>query len=407
MRTEGVIFAITALCLVSGPAVAQTAAASPNPDQSAARITPMTANTEHPLMPIGTAAPDFALKGTDDKVHTVAEFSKPKLLVVMFESIHCPVSENYEGRMRALYDTYHNKDVAFVAINPNNPSAVRLDELGYTDLTDSPEDMKIRVKDRNIPWPYLYDGETQTTAQKFGVVATPHVFIFDADRKLRYEGRIDDNQNEKLVKVHDAQDAIEALLAGKEVAVAHRPAFGCSTKWISKTGDVQREWARIVAEPVVLTPATEADMTAVRANAGDNVTVVHFWNTSTPNVAANFNQLETTYSMYRGRAYGFVSVDTDAAANTEKATEFLKSQHASSRNLQVTRADLKNIQAEFGDKWNPEEEYTAVIAPGGKIVYAHKGPVNILDVRHAVLANFTDNPHYPGQAQYWAERASR
>lgn len=401
MLRDKFIPGVVVLGLASSTLFAQTAPAS-NPATPPAARTGMAANTEHPLMPIGTAAPDFSLKGTDDKVHTLSEFSKAKLLVVMFESIHCPVSENYEGRMRKLYDTYSGKDVAFVAINPNNPSAVRLDELGYTDLTDSPADMKIRVKDRGIPWPYLYDGETQSTAQKFGVVATPHVFIFDADRKLRYEGRIDDNQNEKLVKVHDAQDAIDALLAGKEVAVAHRPAFGCSTKWISKSGDVQREWARIIEEPVVMTPATAADLTALRANAGDNVVVVHFWNTKTPNAAAGFNELETTYRMYRGRSYEFVTVNTDPAANTEHATEFLKSQHASSKNLQVAPGDMKSIQAAFGETWRPDEEYTAVIAPGGKLVYAHKGPVNILDVRHAALANFTDNPHYPGQAQYWA-----
>jgi hypothetical protein len=231
------------------------------------------------------------------------------------------------------------------------------------------------------------------------------VFIFDQDRKLRYEGRIDDNQNEALVKVHDAHDAIEALMAGNEVAVSHRPAFGCSTKWLSKAGDVQREWARIVAEPVVLTPASAADMTTLRANAGDKVTVVHFWNTRTRNVTTNFNELETTYRMYRGRAYDFVTVDTDAAATGDKATEFLKTQHASSKNLQVSPADLKSIQAAFGDTWRVDGEYTAVIAPGGKIVYAHKGPVNILEVRHAALSNFTDNPHYPGQAQYWARVA--
>jgi peroxiredoxin len=416
MGTDRVLLGAAVVCLMCGSLGAQTAAgaavgsgaaagaARPAGEQGAARPSGMAMNSEHPLMPIGTAAPDFALKGTDDKVHTLSEFSKGKVLVVMFESIHCPVSENYEERMRGLYDTYHGKDVDFVAINPNNPKAVRLDELGYTDLTDSPADMKIRVKDKGIPWPYLYDGETQTTAQKFGVVATPHVFIFDADRKLRYEGRIDDNQNEKLVKVHDASDAIDALLAGKEVAVAHRPAFGCSTKWISKSGDVQREWAKIVAEPVVLTPAAAADVAALRANAGDKVTVVHFWNSKTANADTNFNELETTYRMYRGRAYDFVTVDTDAASDTAKATEFLNAQHASSKNLQVAPADLKAAQSAFGDTWRQDEEYTAVIAPGGKIVYAKKGPVNILDVRHAVLANFTDNPHYPGQAQYWAKR---
>ena len=363
--------------------------------------------SEHPLMPIGTAAPDFSLKGTDDKIHTLAEFSKPKVLVVMFESIHCPVSENYEGRMRALYDQYNGKDVTFVAINPNNPTAVRLDELGYTDLTDAPADMKIRVKDRDIPWPYLYDGETQSTVQKFGAVATPHVFIFDGDRKLRYEGRIDDNQNEKMVKVHDVHDAIEAVLTGKEVAVPHRPAFGCSTKWLSKSGDVQREWAKIIAEPVVLTPASSTDLSTLRANAGDKVTVVHFWNTKGKDTPTNFNLLETTYRMYRGRSYDFATVNTDAAANNNKVTEFLRAQYASSKNLHLAPADLKSAQSAFGATWRADEEYTAVIAPGGKIVYAHVGQVNILDVRHAVLANFTDNPHYPGQAEYWASRGPR
>ncbi len=387
-------------CVAQTPTAAErTAAAAAERERAAMQL-----NLEHPLMPIGTAAPDFSLKGTDDKIHTLAEFSKGKVLVVMFESVHCPVSENYEERMRGLYDTYHSKGVEFVAINPNNPKAVRLDELGYTDLTDSPTDMKIRVRDRQIPWPYAYDGETQAIAQKFGAVATPHVFIFDQHRKLRYEGRIDDNQNEKLVKVHDAQDAIEALLSGGTVAVPHRPAFGCSTKWLSKSGDVEKETARIHAEPVELKAASVSDLTALRTNDGDKVTVIHFWSTAAPNGQKDFEDLQTTYRMYRGRSYNFVTVNTDTTANTAKATDFLHTQFASSKNLQLTPADLKTVQSAFASTWRPNEEFTAVIAPGGKLVYAHKGPVDLLEVRHAVLGNFTDNPHYPGQAIYWAAR---
>ena len=81
-----------------------------------------------------------------------------------------------------------------MAISPNNPAAVRLDELGFTDLGDSFEEMKIRAKDHNYTYPYLYDGETQATAKAYGVLATPHVYIFDADRKLRYVGRFDDGK---------------------------------------------------------------------------------------------------------------------------------------------------------------------------------------------------------------------
>ena len=356
-------------------------------------------------MPIGTEAPDFSLKGTDDKIHTLAEFSSAKVLVIIFESVHCPVSENYEGRIQKLYDTYQSKGVAFVAIDPNNPSAVRLDELGFTDLTDSPEDMKIRVRERHILWPFLYDGATQEVVQKFGAVATPHVFIFDAVRKLRYEGRIDDNQNPALVETHDVRDAIEALLNGQPIAVSHRPAFGCSTKWLSKAADVQREWAKIVAEPVAVAEASTGELNSFRANAGDNVTVVHFWNLKNRDLTQDFAQLETTYRMYRGRSFSFVTINSDAQSDADSVMEFLKSQHASSRNLRISPADLTAAQNAFESSWGKNEEFTAVIAPGGKIVYSHKGPVDILDLRHAILAQFTDIKFYPGQAQYWAEMA--
>jgi hypothetical protein len=111
--------------------------------------------------------------------------------------------------------------------------------------------------------------------------------------------------------------------------------------------------------------------------------------------------------MYRGRAYDFVTVNTNATTDADKVTDFLKSQHASSTNLQVASGDLLPIQTAFDSSWRPDEEYTIVIAPGGKIVYAHKGPIDILDVRHAALSNFTDNPYFPGQAQYWAWAATR
>ena len=112
--------------------------------------------------------------------------------------------------------------------------------------------MKIRAAFRGIEWPYLYDGETQGVSIKFGAVATPHIFIFDKARKLQYQGRIDDNQREELVKTQDARNALDALLAGKPVPVAETNAFGCTTKWMSKATGVEQEWARIQAEPVTV-----------------------------------------------------------------------------------------------------------------------------------------------------------
>ena len=167
-------------------------------------------------MKIGSPAPDFSLPGVDGKMHSLKDYANAKILAVVFESNHCPVSIAYEERMRKIYEDYKDKGIAFIAINPNNPGAVRLDELGYTDTTDSMDAMKIRAKLRHIEWPYLYDGETQVAANKFGAVATPHIFIFDQGRKLRYEGRIDDSTKISDVKKSDARDAIDAAYAATE-----------------------------------------------------------------------------------------------------------------------------------------------------------------------------------------------
>src|SRR3954462_6455798 len=150
----------------------------------------------------GAPAPDFKLKGVDDKTYSLADFAPAKILVVLFTCNHCPTAQAYEGRIKKLYDDYHDKGVALVAINPNNVRGLRLDELGYTDLGDSFDEMKIRAKDQGFKFPYLDDGETQATAHAYGALAPPHVFIFDQARKLRYNGRIDDGEV-KTPKSHD------------------------------------------------------------------------------------------------------------------------------------------------------------------------------------------------------------
>ena len=176
-------------------------------------------NLEHPILPIGAQAPDFALPGIDGKVHKLSEYTRAKVLAIVFECNHCPMSQLYEGRIDKLYKEYRSKGVTFVAINPNNPKSIRLNEQGYTDVNDSLEEMKIRAKFRGRDWPYLYDGDTQAVSIKYGVVATPHIYLFDQDRKLQYQGRIDDNHREDLIKSHDARNALDAMLEGRPVPV--------------------------------------------------------------------------------------------------------------------------------------------------------------------------------------------
>ena len=110
---------------------------------------------------IDAPAPELDLPGVDGKTYQLKDFADADVLVVIFTCNHCPTAQAYEPRIIKLHDDYRDKGVAFVAISPNDPLAVRLDELGYTDVGDSFDDMKVHAKRRGFKFPYLYDGETQ------------------------------------------------------------------------------------------------------------------------------------------------------------------------------------------------------------------------------------------------------
>src|SRR5450631_1614653 len=133
-------------------------------------------SSEHKTLEIGMAAPDFELKGVDGKTYNLASFEKAKVLVVIFTCNHCPTAQAYEDRIIRLASDYGGKNVAVVAIMPNDPACLRLDELDFSDLGDSYEEMKIRAREKNFNFPYLYDGETEAASNSYGPVATPHVF---------------------------------------------------------------------------------------------------------------------------------------------------------------------------------------------------------------------------------------
>jgi peroxiredoxin len=311
------------------------------------------------------------------------------------------VSQLYESRIEKLYRDYKNKGVAFVAINPNNPKSIRLNELGYTDVTDSLAEMKIRTAFRNIEWPYLYDGETQGVSIKFGVVATPHIYLFDQARKLQYQGRIDDNQREELVKTQDARNALEAMLAGKPVPVTDTNAFGCTTKWMSKATGVEEEWAKIQAEPVTVDMVGPDDLKKLRENAGGKVLLVNFWSTGCAACESQFFDLETTYRMFRLRAFDFVTIATDGPDKAPAVLAFLKKQYASSPNKQFASTDAAALQAAWGAKWKIGTPFTMVIGTDGKVLYQREGKIDILDVRRTILAAMPDTKSYIGQQAYW------
>ncbi len=355
----------------------------------------------HKTMAIGSPMVDFALPGIDGKTHKLSDYASSRVLALIFTCNHCPTAQLYESRIKKLVDDYRGKGVAIVAIEPNDPEAVHLSELGYTDVSDGFEDMKIRAAYRNFNFPYLYDGRTQEVSEVYGPKATPHVFLFDEKRILRYEGRIDNSQRESLVKIHDTRNAIDALLAGKPVPVAHTPVFGCSTKWKSKAAGRVEELKRIEAEPVKVSPVTAEELEKLRQNPTDKVLLVNFWATWCGPCITEMPALQETWRMYRGRDFEFVTVATNLPDEAPGVLKSLQKQHATSRNLHFASDDTYAMQAAFDAKWESGVPFTMLIAPGGKVLYQKQGELDILALRRVILANLPD-PDYLGHRAYWA-----
>ena len=346
---------------------------------------------------LGEKAPAFSLKGIDDKTYTLESFQEAKVLALVFTANHCPTAQAYEERMKELSGHYSPEEMQMVAISSNHPGAVCLEELGYTDLGDSFEEMKIRAQDVGYNFPYLYDGDEQNAALAYGAKATPHVFIFDRQRKLRYSGRIDDMEDPyQTPSQADARNAIDALLAGKDVEVSSTKAFGCSMKWKSKL-----EWRKTLDEQwkekeVTLDERDLEGIKALIANEGDSYRLINVWATWCGPCVIEFPEFVKMQRMYGQRNFQVVSVSTDKATATEKVKTFLEKQEAAFSNYLYVGDDKESFINAFDPHWQGNLPYTMLVAPGGKVLYRHDGIIDPLEVKQAVVKElgryFADDP---------------
>ncbi len=337
-----------------------------------------------PTLAIGAQAPDFDLPGVDGRRHTLASFAQAKLLVIVFTANHCPTAQAYEGRLEKLNADFASRGVQLVLVSPNDPLSLRLDEQGYSDLGDTLEEMKLRAQDRGWSFPYLYDGETQAMAHKYGPVATPHVFVFDASRRLRFVGRVDDNENPAKATTADARNAIEAVLAGRPVALETTKVFGCSVKWSDKRAWVKDGFAKWAQEAVTLEPVDAAGVKAIAAGDAKKLRLVNVWATWCGPCVIEFPDLVSLHRIYRGRDFEVVTVNADEPELQGKAKAFLESQHASTRNVGYDKNDPYSLIEALDPRWQGALPHTILVAPGGKVLYRSEGAFDVRALRKRI-----------------------
>jgi len=348
---------------------------------------------EPETLEIGKQAPDFDLLGTDDKRYSLASFEDKSLLMVIFTTNHCPDCIASYQRMLKLIDD-HSDNVAFVAINGSDPKAVRLDEMRWTQHDDTYESMKIVADEYKFSMPYLYDGETQEVTKAYGAVATPHVFLFDKERRLQYTGRLDNGRrNPGPASKSEARDAIEAMLAGKPVPVATTRVFGCSTKWSDKRGTVakaEKDWNE---REVTLASADAQLVKQLVTNETEAIRLINVWSTSCGPCLEEFPSLVQTYRRYQNHPFELITISIDSPEQRESVEKVLQRNHAAvarktvplleeagreTNNFLFTGDDLEDLADALDVEWSGAQ-------PGGKILFRHTGALEFDALRAAVV----------------------
>jgi peroxiredoxin len=395
---------ILLLALVAGACAAAGAAEQPKKKGAAGVRGEITGGLppDARKLNLGDRAPDFRLPGIDGRQHTLADYAAAKVLMVVFLSNHCPYSHAAETRLIPLAQEFKPQGLEVVAINPNHPDSVRIDELGYSKYNDGFEEMKRYARDAGFTFPYLYDGETQAVAKAYGCLATPHVFLFDRERRLRYVGRVDDSRYADLASVtsHDARNAVVELLAGRPVTTPTTTVMGCSTKWNSKREDVAKAEEKWKGEPVELALVDAAGVAQIARNDSNRLRLVNVWATWCAPCVAEFPALVSLARRLGNRDFEMVTISVDEPRRQAEVKAFLERQHVATPgrlkrllaaegrgplNVLYTGASTDALVKALDPEWPGPLPHTVVIAPGGRVVYRHNGPVDPEVLKDEVL----------------------
>jgi len=356
---------------------------------------------------IGDSAPDFTLPGTDGKEYKLSDFSEPDVLMIYFTGTHCPTSHGIESRLQQLVADMEGKSFQVVAINPNHNDGLRPDEFSYSKYDESFESSKQYAEDLGWTFPFLYDGETQNVAKAYGCLHTPHLFIFDKERKLQYNGRFDDSRykDPATVKKPDARNAVVAMLEGKPVPVAVTRPFGCSTKWREKKAGVIEDDKKWASTKAVIEEIDAEGIKKLRANGTNKVRLFNVWSTTCIPCVKEMPDIAKILRKYSRRNLEVITISLDLPADKEKAEQLLsrhgvvvggkigaalKDDNRVTNNYLFNEASIDSLTGALDEEWSGATPYTVMVDTEGKVIYRKEGLIDASELDSEIIKELTE-----------------
>ena len=342
---------------------------------------------EHEIhtLEIGAKAVDFNLPDVSGKFYALSDFSESDILVIIFTCNHCPTAQAYEDRIISFTADYKDKGVSVAAIMPNSAFSLLPEECGYSDLDDTYSSMVIRAKDKQFNFPYLYDGDNEAVSIQYGPTATPHAFVFNKNRELVYSGRLDASEKPGSANADDLRAAVDALISGQQVTQPVNKAFGCSIKWAWKTDWTEKVNADWNNKPVTLEKISKSGIAELLANKTEKLRLINVWATWCGPCIIEYPELVNLQRMYGNRKFEFISISADKPEQTDQALDFLKSRHSALQNYIFDSDDKYALIEAIDPSWNGALPYSLLVEPGGKIVYAMQGTVDLLELKKTIV----------------------
>ncbi len=310
---------------------------------------------------LGRQAPDFSLKDLSGKTHSLNTY-RGRITIVAFIATECPISNDYNGRMREIANEYSQRNVAFLGINSN--------------FTESVEQIKAHAAKNNLGFTILKDAENKV-ADAYGAERTPEIFVLDEKGVLRYHGRVDNSRDVRRVNRRDLREALNELLAGKPVSVAEGKSFGCLIKRVQNSKEVLASAAQEKSFEPKIGTLKPVDFQKFKNSAQGKVLVINFWATWCGPCVAEFPEFVMLDKKYRDLGVKFVGISADEMTDLKtKVIPFIKEQRAMFDILIQDTDDPQEMIDAVNKDWPGTLPATFVFDKQGKPVFVKFGIID-------------------------------